>query len=126
MEFDFITKSVRITVLTHPDHVSFQITGQYNYQDFCVLIKGLQEECLRLERTRALLDIREVQGEMPEIDRFNLGQLFAEVWGVKLKAGVLAPRDKINKLFENTAVNRYARVLVNHDEKVVLDWLLQA
>ena len=103
----------------------FTFAGRYDFADFSAIIRGLREECLRRGATRAVLDISKVEGDIPGMERYDLGLQFAEVWGGRLKAGIVAPRDRINNPFENTAVNRYAQVHVDHDETAVVRWLLQ-
>jgi hypothetical protein len=116
-------KFVTITVEDRKDHLYFRLTGKYDYQDFMALVLGLRDECLRREATHAVIDISIVDGDIPGLERYNLGLRFAEIWGGRLKAAILAPRERINKLFENTAVNRYARVHVSHDEELLMAWL---
>ena len=124
MEMQLNTRSVRATMEERDGYLVFTVTGQYDFNDFKVLVHAFQDACVRAKAPKALVNIQDVSGETPNIDRYNLGQLFAEVWGGVLKAGIIGSRDRINKLFENTAVNRYAQVMVHHDEKTVLDWLL--
>jgi hypothetical protein len=125
MDLPLNVKFVTISTEDREGYALFAFAGRYDYADFSAIIRGLREECLRRGATRALLDIRKVEGDIPGVERYDLGLRFAEVWGGRLKAGIVAPRDRINGLFENTAVNRYAQVHVGHDEAVVVRWLLE-
>jgi hypothetical protein len=124
MDLDLNTRNVTITLETRPDYMAFTVVGAYDFADFKLMVTGCRDACVRTGAAKALIDISAVTGDMPQIDRYNLGQLFAEVWGSKMRAGVVAPRDQINRLFENTAVNRYAQVMVHGDPQPVLEWLL--
>ena len=124
MEYPLNVKFVTIAAEDCGAYARFTFAGRYDYADFSAIIRGLREECVRRGAARALLDISKVEGDIPGIERFDLGLQFAEIWGGRLKAGIVAPRERINKLFENTAVNRYAQVHVGHDEAAVVQWLL--
>jgi hypothetical protein len=125
MDLSLNVKFVTISTEDREGYALFTFAGRYDYADFSAIIRGLREECVRRGATRALLDISKVEGDIPGMERYDLGLQFAEVWGGRLKAGIVAPRDRINKLFENTAVNRYAQVHVDHDETAVVQWLLE-
>ncbi len=121
MHLQLNTRLIQVTLTRAPGYLHFLITGAYDFEDFRVLVLGCRDECVKAGMTRALLDIRSVAGDIPGLERYNLGVLFAETWGGRLKAGILSPRDRINKLFENTAVNRYAQVLVHAEEEAILE-----
>ncbi|MDB5047346.1 MAG: hypothetical protein JWO30_417 [Fibrobacteres bacterium] len=123
MELRLNTKRIRIDLEEKPDYLLFFVTGEYNLEDFKILVQGCRDECVRAGFVKAMVDIREVLGDIPNFERHTLGQMFAEVWGGRLRAGILSPRDRVNKLFENTAVNRYAQVMVHNEEQKILDWL---
>lgn len=96
--------------------IAVALTGVYDYARLFDLIGNLRGECERRGRTRVLIDIRGLAGDVPSLDRFNLGKRFGEAWGPAFKVAIVSPRDGSNKLFENTAVNRQGRVLVSNDE----------
>lgn len=125
MDLPMNVKFVTISAEERQGYALFAFMGRYDFADFSAIIRGLREECLRRGATRALLDISRVEGDIPGMERYDLGLQFAEVWGGRLKAGIVAPRDRINKLFENSAVNRNAQVHVGHDEAAVVRWLLE-
>jgi hypothetical protein len=126
MDLPLNTRFITITAEDREGHVRFTFAGRYNYPDFSAIIRGLREECARRGMTRAVIDIRQVEGDIPGHERYDLGSQFAEVWGSRLRAAILSPADRINKLFENTAVNRYADVMVSHDEAILMQWLMAA
>jgi hypothetical protein len=107
-----------------PGYLAFVVRGEYHLPDVRTMVRDCLEACECAGATRALIDARTVVGDVPDEDRFELGVLFAELWGGKVKAGLLFRADDITKMFENAAVNRSARVLVHGDEKAMLEWLL--
>ncbi|MDB5103457.1 MAG: hypothetical protein JWP91_1146 [Fibrobacteres bacterium] len=120
-----VMKLVTVTPEERGEYVLFTFAGRYDYGDFRTLIQILKDECVRRGVSRAMFDITRVEGEMPNLERHGLGLLFAEVWGGQMKVAILAPRERINRLFENTAVNRYAQVNVGSDPSSLLSWLLE-
>ena len=125
MDLPLNVKFVTISAEEREEYALFTFAGSYDYADFSAIIRGLREECLRRGATRALLDISKVEGDIPGGERYDLGLQFAEIRGGRLKAGIVAPKDRIDGPFGNAAVNRYARVHVDHDEAVVVRWLLE-
>lgn len=63
------------------------------------------------------------QGSIPVVDRFQLGIEIATILGSKIQMAILAPRLMIDKLGENTAVNRGGRVFVTSSREQALAWL---
>ncbi len=64
----------------------------------------------------AFVDFRGVGGSIPDLDRFFAGERVALVLGGKVRLAVVGRPEMINKLGENTAVNRGGRILVTPDE----------
>ena len=124
MEKQFNPGSIRVTLEERDGYLRFTVSGLYNFEDFKVLVTAFRDESILAKVGKALLDVRQLQGSVPNIDRYNLGQLFAKTWAEVLKMGIIGRPDHEDPLFENTAVNRYAQVMVNDDERTVLDWLL--
>lgn len=114
---------MRIAVEAHDGYLAFRITGAYDYDDFHLAVQLMKDVCVELEREKAIIDLLEVEGNMPDFDRHALGIRFAEVWGARMKAAGLAPPQKVNHFLENTAVNRQARLKVFFSEAPALEWL---
>jgi hypothetical protein len=123
MELEWKTRFVQVTLSKQPGYLLFTVTGAYDFEDFRTIVQAARDECIRSGANQALVDIRIVTGDIPNLERYSLGVLFAQTWTGRLRAGILAPGDRINKFFENTAVNRYAQVIVHAEEAVVLEWL---
>jgi hypothetical protein len=115
---------MRIAVEEHDGYLAFRCSGRYDFEDLHLAVTLMKEACLERKRTRALIDLLAVEGNMPDFDRYSLGIRFAEVWGARLKAAGLAPPQKVNHFLENTAVNRQARLKVFFSEAPALEWLL--
>jgi hypothetical protein len=87
------------------------------------LATSILEEAASSGDTRVLIDAYGVSAPKSNMDRFDVGTTIAELFRGRIKVAILYPPAIINKLAENTAVNRGADLLVVGDEKVALEWL---
>ena len=76
--------------------------------------------------TKFLIDVTNSPGPFKNIDRFKIGEKLAELFGTECKIAAIEKAEKINKLAENTAVNRGVDLYVTADKKSALKWLLGA
>ncbi len=72
-----------------------------------------------------MIDIREKDGSIPEMDRFFLGEYIAKLnlnkW---IKTAVIAKKEQINKFSETVAQNRGAQLYISSTEEDAYEWLL--
>lgn len=118
-------KHIQIVTTISQNYLRFEIQGRYDFGEFQQMVSDMKQACVAQGVKSALIDLLSLQGDIPQFERFTLGKLWAEVWGGALKAAILAPMEKVNRFFENTAVNRQARVQVFFEEKPALEWLLK-
>ena len=89
MELPISTRFVSIDAEDRAGYVQFRFSGKYNFPDFSAIILGLREECARRGCTRAFIDMEAVEGDIPGIERYDLGLRFAEAWGGKMRVAIL-------------------------------------
>ncbi|MBW8888822.1 MAG: hypothetical protein JF616_13790 [Fibrobacteres bacterium] len=120
------TRSLILDAETAEGYVRFRIQGEYDAKDLEGMILPMLEEVVRQGFMRAYIDITQVTGELPDFDRFTLAESFARHWGAKRRAAIQVDtaRQRINKLFENVAVNRSAQVRVGDQPDALLAWLM--
>src|SRR5258708_12325240 len=78
--------------------------------------------CEQQNLTRILTDIRTVDKDIALLDRFKLGTELGRLLGPKYKLAILARAESIDKMGENAAVNRGARVFVTASLDEALSW----
>jgi hypothetical protein len=103
-------------------HLFFRCTGMFDFGGLSALVERIRIEA-RTPGTRVVVDFRTMEGVFDNFMRFRTGELVAE----KLKGHrilSLARQETINRLSENTAVNRGASVHTTSDEKQGMDWLM--
>ncbi len=106
-----------------PELIRFTSTGKYAFGELFEFLGYVKSEATRSERSRVLIDCRQLVGAMTEAERFQGGQKIAELFGSRLKLALLMPPAGMTKLGELTATNRGARFLVTNSESEALEWL---
>jgi hypothetical protein len=126
MRLPIHTRSLILDAELSDGHMRFRIDGNYDAQDLERMIPAMLEEIVRNGLERALIDIRAMTGELPDLDRYTLGESFVKHWGIRRRAAVLVDTSKqrINKLFETVAVNRAGQVRVGDRAEELLAWLM--
>ena len=71
-----------------------------------------------------LVDISKLSGNLDTLSRYTLGIAVADKLSGR-RVAVVGEKEKINKVGENTAVNRGANMFVTHDPEDALNWLLK-
>jgi hypothetical protein len=118
------TRFISITAENGEGHIRFTFAGRYDFLDCCAIVRGLRKECARNGMDRAVLDIRNVEGDVPGHERYELGVRFADELGGRLRAAILSPFDRLDSEFENVPVSGDAQVMVCHDEAILMQWLM--
>jgi len=104
-------------------YVHFDVSGPWNLADIFALIGRVREEADAAHLDAALVDLLDVPGPIPQMERFFAGKRVAEVLKHQIRLAVLVRAEYINKFGENTAVNRGARMAVLSSEEHALAWL---
>ena len=100
-----------------------EASGNYSLNFLVSIIHDLADRCQKENLNKALLDLRNVEGNHSILDRYRFGVEIANAWGPKIKVVTVARPEAINKMGENTAVNRGANVWVTSDMDIALQWL---
>jgi hypothetical protein len=107
-------------------YAHFRITGEYHNQDIEKMIPAMLTELVRLDLDRALIDISMMTGELPDLDRYTLAEVFVRHWGSHRRAGIRvdSTKQRINGLFETVVLNRYGQVQVGDHTETLIAWIL--
>ena len=100
-----------------------EASGVYSLEMMISIIHELADQCRKETLGKALLDLRNVAGNPGILDRHRFGLEIAKAWGPLLKVAAVAKPEAINKMGENTAVNRGANVWATPDMELALQWL---
>jgi hypothetical protein len=112
-----------ITTESNAGELTVTFAGVYTFTELKDLIEVIKAAADRAGCDRALLDARDVAGQMTESEKFFVGSKIAEVFGSKLKAAIVMPPGDVTKMGEMAAVNRGARILVTESYDDAAAWL---
>ena len=119
-----IIMAIELSFQEHTDYLFVRARGAMVYPDVREALLAIQEKVKQTGHTRILIDGMGFTPPRADIDRFLIGESIAELLGQPLKVAVFGHAEYINKLAENTAVNRGASFYVVGDEAEALRWLL--
>ena len=120
-----VVQRMQYQTRSHENYADIAATGNYDFQQLFSFIDHLKSETERLRTKRLLVDCSELQGHIPEVDRFEGGQKIAEVFGPFTQIAIILAPGTVTKLGELAAVNRGARVMVTDDRHEAEDWLMR-
>jgi hypothetical protein len=107
-----------------PEFIQFTTIGSYAFDEMDEFLRFVRSEADKAERVRVLIDSSQIKGQMTEAERFQGGQMIADIFGHRLKLALIMPPGGVTKLGELTAVNRGARFLVTTSATEAETWLL--
>ena len=114
---------LNIGVTQETDYLSLKVTGAYSLSAFQALAQRVVVEAAKNHRRNILLDIAEVSGNVPAMDRFFLGDYVSRLWPPALRVAIVYRAKDIDKFFETVAVNRATQTIVVADLQRAREWL---
>jgi hypothetical protein len=119
------TMSIIVSVTRQKEgYLYIKAKGNYSLIAAKTVIDRVLAESL-LNYKNILLDITEVIGTIPDIDRFLLGEYASTCWKHPLRVALVGRAETINKYFENVAVNRFVWTIAVPDVPTALNWLIE-
>ena len=95
----------------------------YSLKFLISMIHELNAHCQKGGLDQALVDLRNMEGEMSIMDRYDVGVEVAKVLGSRIKVAAVAQPSRINFMVETVAVNRGAKLKVFVDIEKAMEWL---
>lgn len=119
----FIPFQTRIS--TDDLFIEFVCSGETSLDGWIELLEIIKTQTLGKEtRKKVLIDACGLTGKLEVLQKHMIGQYIAETLrGIDI--AIVAIREEINKVAENTAVNRGAAIYVTHDKNDAIAWLMQ-
>lgn len=113
-----------MSLVEYKHYLAVTVTGTLEEKAAKPVLLEIRNQALELDKTRILIDARDVSMPVTEFDRYLVGMLFVDLFGSPFRVAVLYRAELINKFTEDTAVGRGAALLVCADEDEALRWLL--
>ena len=111
------------TCVNQGNYLLIEIGGTYSLKFLLSAIHEVAEHCRRENLNKALIDLRGMSGNPNIFDRYRLGLEIVRVWGPELRVAILGRAEMTNRVTENTAVNRGAKIRIKTSLAEALQWL---
>lgn len=97
-----------INVEDRADYAYFRLHGPFERQSTSAQFSAAMQECLRLGRRRALIDGRELVGDLDFFGRYSLASELGMSWDRTIRLAVLIRPDRMDpqRIAERVATNR--------------------
>ena len=105
------------------DYLFVEVSEPYSLKLAISTIHEIADQCRAENLYKVLIDMSKVEGHLSIFDRYLVGIEIVRLWGSRIKAVVLAKPSMINRVTENTAVNRGAKLQVVSNMESALQWL---
>lgn len=114
----------RLGFEAHPGYLKVIFTGAHPLQPV-ELLTAVRAEAQRTGNTRILADCLALALPTKDIQRFQIGEVIADLFRYRYKIAMVYPAHAITRFAENAANNRGAHLQVFGDETTALGWLLE-
>ncbi len=116
--------TIHIEIAQESAFTRFACTGKASLEGFREIVECIRATMAEPSRGhKVFVDVTGVEGELPEFEKFTLGEFIASRLGGLRIAALLNPRTPITRFGENTAVNRGATLLVGYVVEELFEWL---
>lgn len=113
----------RVEFIKNTEFVEFRCTGEFILDDFLELGKQVRKEIDNKPTVKkVLVDVSSATVRIDIMHRFILGEFIASNLP-DLIIAIVANQNIIDKMVEDTAVNRGASVYVTHERELAEKWL---
>jgi hypothetical protein len=110
--------------LTQRDnYLVLRVAGDYSAGALTALGDMVAKATEEHDCTNVMVDMREVQGLISNMDRFVAGVYAAQLWPRPLHVAVVLQSAAMDSFFQNTAYNRGVQTLVVASEDEAKAWL---
>lgn len=113
-------------MLTYTNKINYllvEISEEYSLKLIIEIIHEIMERGEKENINKALVDIRNMQGNPSILDRYKIGLEISKIWGKKIQGASVGKKNLINYVAENVAVNRGANFKVFTEIQSALEWL---
>ena len=106
-------------------YVRFDYTGEFSQSAGKQCIDTMVEACSQLQIRKALLDCRNMTGEIPILESFMVAQYGGKMRDFISKTALVGREEQMlpDNFVENVAVNRGIHLKIFTDIEEAIDWL---
>jgi hypothetical protein len=111
------------TCQNNGDHLLVEVSEPYSIDQLLLTIHEVANHCRTDNLNKVLIDIRKMIGSPNIFDRYRMGIEIARTWGPKIKVAVITKPGFTNRVTEDTAVNRGAKLFITSNVETAVKWL---
>jgi hypothetical protein len=100
-----------------------KVTEPYSLKLTFSFLQEFADVCNREHLEKALIDGLALEDRISIWDRYQIGEEYVRVVGLKIRVAVVARRNLIDLTTENVVANRSGRIKVFHEMESALKWL---
>ncbi len=116
--------SFKVTTIEEESYLEVILEGKYSFERFLESGQTAAEEARARNKRKLLIDLTQLKGSIPELDKAELGSHSKPHFG-DLKVAFLDTPEQNMRFAENVSVNRGANIRSFQDRAEALEWLLQ-
>ena len=115
----------QITIDPKKEYLHVEVSGAFDVADSREFLRQIFDASLEHTVSKVFVDIRNVEGPIPTMARFELAEFLASEKNVLLRFAVLESPGQLpdNKFFETVASNRGGIVKIATDADEAYEWL---
>lgn len=121
----YLVKRKRLSSEKDGQQFILELTGSYNFKEAVEQFDDIGNYYNNNKFNKLLIDLSEIEGNIPIIDRFNLGEIFVKKLAPLDKTAIISNQSLASpdNFFQTVARNRGANVKIFMDKKEASDWL---
>ena len=114
-----------LRIIQREGYVLFDFAGEFNLEAGKQCIDAMVEACSQSKISRALLDCRNMTGEIEIMESFMVAKYGVKMIGSISKCALVGREDQMfpDNFVENVAVNRGINLKLFTDVEKAVDWL---
>ena len=114
-----------IRIIQEEAYIRFDYTGEFSEIMGKQCIDAMVEACSQVQISKALLDCRNMTGEIQMFSSFMVAEYGVKMIGIISKTALVGREDQMlhNNFVENVAVNRGVNLKIFTDADEAIDWL---
>lgn len=118
--------SLEVDIKVEDGYLLVTVSGSHDLEMAKDLFGRIFGECLRHKLTGILFDVRELQGDIPLVDRYAFGEFLGSQQQPTIRMSFLASEAQFwsDKFLETVAVNRGAAVRTTMDPAEAVAWAI--
>lgn len=115
----------KLAIEPNLEYLRIAVKGTYGFGRTRRLFRAIRELSDRHQMRRVLIDFTGVTRQPSDMDRFELGERLAQVFGSSAHTlAFIVRKEIVNRLAETVALNRGVEMRVFFTEEDALTWLL--